>query len=110
MKLESITKGNFNLEQTKKTFKHENNLRFHFQNDGVKNDNLTGSKRPKTRTERYDNLKDICDEYDNLSGPERQERLIEFLGLFARRDAIPDKFEFSPDSDTELSNSDNESE
>ena len=78
--------------------------------DKVKNDNLTGSKRPKTRTERYDNLKDICDEYDNLSGPERQERLIEFLGLFARRDAIPDKFEFSPDSDTELSNSDNESE
>ena len=50
-------------------------------------------------------------EYDNLSGPERQERLIEFLGLFASRDAIPDKkFEFAPDSDTELSNSDNESE
>ena len=41
---------------------------------------------------------------------ERQEPLIEFLGLFARRDAIPDnQFEFSPDSDTELSNSDNES-
>ena len=34
MKLESITKGNFNLEQTKKTFKHENNLRFHFEKDG----------------------------------------------------------------------------
>ena len=44
-----------------------------------------------------------------LSGPERQERLIEFLGLFARRDAIrDDQFEFTPDS--ELSNSDNESE
>ena len=28
-----------------------------------------------------DNLKDICIEYDDLSGPERQERLIEFLGL-----------------------------
>ena len=41
----------------------------------------------------------------------RQERLFEFLGLFARRDAIPDnQFEFSPDSDTKLSNSDNESE
>ena len=108
MKLESITKGNFNLEQTK-ILRH---ARKHYKNwiDKVKNDNLTGSKRPKTRTERYDNLKDICDEYDNLSGPERQERLIEFLGLFARRDAIPDKFEFSPDSDTELSNSDNESE
>ena len=87
--------------------------RKHYKNwiDKVKNDNLTGSKRPKTRTERYDNLKDICDEYDNLSGPERQERLIEFLGLFARRDAIPDKkMEFALDSDTELSNSDNESE
>ena len=49
--------------------------------------------------------------YKNLSGPERQERLIEFLGLFARRDAIPDKkMEFALDSDTELSNSDNESE
>ena len=34
MKLESITKGNFNLEQTKKTFSHANNLRFHFQIDG----------------------------------------------------------------------------
>ena len=79
--------------------------------DKVKNDNLTDAKRRKTRTERFDNLKDICEEYNNLSGPERQERLIEFLGLFARRDAIPDKqFEFSPDSDTELSNSDNKSE
>ena len=28
--LKSITKGNFNLEQTKKYYKHENNLRFHF--------------------------------------------------------------------------------
>ena len=34
MKLESITKGNFNLEQTKKTFSHANNLRFHFEHDG----------------------------------------------------------------------------
>ena len=41
-------------------------------------------------SERYDSLKDIFREYDNLSGPERQERLIEFLGLFARRDAIRD--------------------
>ena len=46
-----------------------------------------------------------------LSGPERQERLIEFLGLFARRVAIrDDQFEFAPDSDSELSNSDHESE
>ena len=28
MILEKITKGNFNLEFTKKTYKHENNLRY----------------------------------------------------------------------------------
>ena len=62
-------------------------------------------------SERYDSLKDICREYDNLSGPERQERLIEFLGLFARRDAIRDnQFEFATDSDPEISSSDNENE
>ena len=62
-------------------------------------------------SERYDSLKDICREYDNLSGPEREERLIEFLGLFARRDAIRDnQFEFATDSDSEPSSSDNENE
>ena len=88
-------------------------FRKHYKNyvDKVKNDNLTGSKRRKITTERYDNLKDICKEFDNLSGPQRHERLVEFLGLFARRDAIPDnQFEFAPDSDTEVSNSENESE
>ena len=68
-------------------------------------------KRRKITTERFSNLKDICREYDNLSGPERQERLIEFLGLFARRDAIRDnQFEFATDSDSEPSSSDNENE
>ena len=33
MILEKITKGNFNLELTKKTYKHENNLRFHVKID-----------------------------------------------------------------------------
>ena len=48
---------------------------------------------------------------NNLSGHERQERLIEFLGLFARRDAIRDnQFEFATDSDSETSSSDNENE
>ena len=62
-------------------------------------------------SERYDSLKDICREYDNLSGPERQERLIEFLGLFARRDDIRDnQFEFATDSDSETYPSDNENE
>ena len=62
-------------------------------------------------SERYDSLKDIFREYDNLSGPERQERLIEFLGLFARRDDIRDnQFEFATDSDSETYPSDNENE
>ena len=62
-------------------------------------------------SERYDSLKDICREYHNLSGHERQERLIEFLGLFARRDAIRDnQFEFATDSDSETYPSDNENE
>ena len=33
MILGKITKGNFNLELTKKTYKHENNLRFHVKID-----------------------------------------------------------------------------
>ena len=38
-------------------------------------------------------------------------RLIEFLGLFASRDAIRDnQFEFANDSDPETSSSDNENE
>ena len=72
---------------------------------------LRRNKRRKITTERFDNLKDICHEYDNLSGHERQERLIEFLGLFARRDAIRDnQFEFATDSDSETYPSDNENE
>ena len=79
--------------------------------DKVKNDNLTGSNRRKHTTERFDNLKDICQDYDNLSGSDRRERLIEFLGLFSRCDGIRDnQFEFAPDSDTETSGSENETE
>ena len=60
---------------------------------------------------RSENLSNNIADSVTLSGPERQERLIEFLGLFARRDAIrDDQFEFAPDSASELSNSDNESE
>ena len=41
----------------------------------------------------------------------QSKRLIEFLGLFARRDAIRDnQFEFATDSDSEPSSSDNENE
>ena len=60
---------------------------------------------------RSENLSNNIGDSVTLSETERQERLIEFLGLFARRDANPDnQFEFSPDYDTELSNSDNKSE
>ena len=38
---------------------HENYM------DKVKNDNLAGSKRRKHKTERFDNLKDIFQDYDN---------------------------------------------
>ena len=54
----------------------------------------------------FNTIKNICIEYDDLFGPERQEQLISFLGLFAGRDAIyDDQFEFAPDSDTEPINS-----
>ena len=33
MELFSITTGNFNLERTKETYKHENNLRFHVRDE-----------------------------------------------------------------------------
>ena len=132
MILQSITKGNLNLELTKNTYKHENNLRFHFKIDGrfyeyttctinkatlnlqcvvhkkkkcngndgqqrhfnqyidkAKMNNLTSAKRQRTTTERYERLAEICEAYDNLSGPERQESLIDFLGQFARTDNIP---------------------
>ena len=49
--------------------------------------------------------------YQNQLLKEIYWRLIEFLGLFARIDAIRDhQFEFATDSDTETSNSENENE
>ena len=33
MKLDFITKGNFNLDKTKEIYPHENNLRFHIKID-----------------------------------------------------------------------------
>ena len=57
--------------------------RKHFKNylDKVKNDNLTQNKRRKITTVVSIISKIFAVLYDNLSGPERQERLIEFLGL-----------------------------
>ena len=89
MILEKITKGNFNLEFTKKTYKHENNLRFHVKID--------------------ERLPTIA--YNALSGPERQESLIQFLGKFSCTDNIPKirKGDVEHSSGTE-SSSDSESE
>ena len=73
--------------------------------------NLTSAKRRRTTTERYERLAEICEAYDNLSGPERQESLIDFLGQFALSDNIP-KFndrDLERNSDTEPS-SDNDSQ
>ena len=53
---------------------------------------------------------DVGDRFDTLRNSPTS-LLIEFLGLFARRDAISDiQFEFTPNFDIELSNSENESE
>ena len=42
-------------------------------------------------TERFERLQEllVCIEYDCLSGPERQESLIEYLGKFSCTDNIP---------------------
>ena len=78
------------MENTKKTFSHANNLRFNFKKDGRFYEYAVDTINKKIK---------------------RQERLIEFLGLFARIDAIRDhQFEFATDSDTETSNSENENE
>ena len=86
MILEKITKGNFNLELTKKTYKHENNLRFHVKID-----------------ERF--YEYAIDTWN------KQISLIEFLGKFSCADNIPKfrKGDFEHSSATE-SSSDSESE
>ena len=61
--------------------------------DGLATDRPLGVVHILGYIKNVDNLKYICIEYDDLSGPERQEWLFEFLGLFARRDAIREKVE-----------------
>ena len=73
MELYSITKGNFNLDKTKESYRHENNLRFHVKDDNGKfyefNINswnkktinlsmnlLSSVKRPRIRTEKFEIL------------------------------------------------------
>ena len=62
-------------------------------------------------TERFERLDELFIAYDNLSGPQRKESLIEFLGKFAHTDNIPElkNTEFEQNSEPESSSS-NESE
>ena len=57
--------------------------------DKVRMNNLTSTKRRRITTERFERLQELCIEYDCLSGPERQESLIEYLGKFSCTDNIP---------------------
>ena len=67
--------------------------------------NLTSTKRRKITTERFEKLGELCHAFDQLSGPERKESLIEFLERFSRCDGIPPlkKYDFEQSFDTESS-------
>ena len=43
-------------------------------------------------TEKFEILQDLCEAFDNFSEPERKLNLFKYLGLFSRRDAIPDQY------------------
>ena len=60
--------------------------------DVVKLDNLSVVRRPKRITDKYEILQDLCEAFDNLSESERKLNLFKYLGLFSRRDAIPDQY------------------
>ena len=68
-----ITKGNFNLEYTIKTFKHETNLRFHIK---------IGERFYEYAMKK---LGELCHAFDNLSGPEFSgHACLDFLTLRER--------------------------
>ena len=48
-------------------------------------------------TEKYEILQDLCEAFDNFSESERKLKLFKYLGLFSRRDAIPDQYYEDPD-------------
>ena len=63
----------------------------------VKLDNLSVVRRPKKMTDKYEILLDLCEAFDNFSESERKLNLFKYLGLFSRRDAIPDQYYEDPD-------------
>ena len=67
----------------------------------VKLDHLSEAQQPKRTTEKFEILHDLCEAFDNFSGSERQDNLLKYLGLFARRDPIECSDECSDNSDTE---------
>ena len=53
-------------------------------------------------TEKFEILQDLCEAFDNFKESERKLNLFKYLGLFSRRDAIPDQYyEDSDDLETE---------
>ena len=53
-------------------------------------------------TEKFEILQDLCEAFDNFTVSERKLNLFKYLGLFSRRDAIPDQYyEDSDDLETE---------
>ena len=47
-------------------------------------------------SEKYEILQDLCEAFDNFSESERKLNLFKYLGLFSRRDAIPDQYNEDP--------------
>ena len=46
---------------------------------------------------KYEILLYLCEAFDNFSESERKLNLFKYLGLFSRRDAIPDQYYEDPD-------------
>ena len=68
----------------------------------VKQNNLALANRRARISEKFEILYDLCESFDHLSASQRKENLLKYLGLFARRDPIPDEcYEFSDEIYTE---------
>ena len=52
-------------------------------------------------TEKFEILQDLCEAFDNFTESERKLNLFKYLGLFSRRDAIPDQY-YEDTDDLEL--------
>ena len=91
-----MTKGNFALNATREIRPHENNLRFHIKID-EKYYEFAIDQINKTTV----NIRCVvgktknspkCDSFDHFNGSERKQNLLEYLGLFSRRDSCPEEY------------------